>query len=103
MAEDLLALAPDLLFATREELAEVSLPAGRLARVVVVKLGRRGCLVLGRRVPAPAVDEVDTTGAGDAFAAAFCAAYLEGSTPLEAAGRAVLVAGRAVSQLGARP
>jgi sugar/nucleoside kinase (ribokinase family) len=103
MAEDLLALSPDLVFATREELAEVRLPADRLARLVVVKLGRHGCMVLGRRVPAPLVDEVDTTGAGDAFAAAFCAAYLEGSTPLEAAGRAVLVAGRAVSRLGARP
>jgi ribokinase len=103
MAEDLIALGPDVLFATQEELAEVSAAADRLARVVVVKLGRRGCLVLGRRVPAPAVEEVDATGAGDAFAAAFCVAYLEGSTPLEAAGRAVLVAGRAVSQLGARP
>jgi sugar/nucleoside kinase (ribokinase family) len=103
VAEDLLRLAPDLLFATEDELAEVRLPPGRLARLVVVKLGARGCRVLGRRVPAPLVDEVDTTGAGDAFAAAFCAAYVEGSTPLEAAGRAVLVAGRAVGQLGARP
>jgi sugar/nucleoside kinase (ribokinase family) len=103
MAEDLLRLAPDLLFATEDELAEVTLPPRRLARLVVVKLGARGCRVLGRRVPAPLVDEVDTTGAGDAFAAAFCAAYVEGSTPLEAAGRAVLVAGRAVGQLGARP
>jgi sugar/nucleoside kinase (ribokinase family) len=103
MAEDLLELSPDLLFGTEDELAELGLPQERLARVVVVKLGRRGCLVHGRRVPAPLVEEVDTTGAGDAFAAAFCAAYLEGSTPLEAAGRAVLVARRAVSQLGARP
>lgn len=103
MAANLGELRPDLLFATEPELAELGRSSGRLAKLVVVKLGRNGCRVLGRRVPAPLVDEVDATGAGDAFAAAFCAAYLEGSTPLEAAGRAVLVAGRAVSRLGARP
>jgi sugar/nucleoside kinase (ribokinase family) len=59
--------------------------------------------VFDRHVPAPAVPVLDGTGAGDALAAAFCIAYLEGATPLEAAGRAVLVAGRAVSKLGARP
>jgi sugar/nucleoside kinase (ribokinase family) len=103
MAADLAAIRPDLLFGTEDELAELEPAAVGSSRLVVVKLGRRGCRVLGRRVPAPLVQEVDTTGAGDAFAAAFCVAYVEGSTPLEAAGRAVLVAGRAVSRAGARP
>jgi ribokinase len=102
-ARDLRALRPDLLFGNEDEIAALDSLPDRPARLVVTKLGRRGCRVLGRRVPAPRVQEVDTTGAGDAFAAAFCAAYLEGSTPLEAGARAVLVAGRAVSQLGARP
>lgn len=44
------------------------------ARTVVIKMGRNGCWATGeegeRLVPAPAVkDEIDTTGAGDAFAA----------------------------------
>ena len=103
MASDLLALRPELLFATEAELAQLPTPARRWAKVAIVKMGRRGCRVLGRRIPAPLVEEVDPTGAGDAFAAAFCAAYLEGSPPLEAAGRAVLVAARAVGRLGARP
>jgi sugar/nucleoside kinase (ribokinase family) len=103
MARDLSALGPELLFATEGEMAELPADARRAAKVVIVKLGRHGCTVMGRRIPAPVVEEVDPTGAGDAFAAAFCAAYLEGSPPLEAGGRAVLVAARAVTRLGARP
>jgi ribokinase len=49
------------------------------------------------------VEAVDATGAGDAFAAAFCSAYLDGATPLEATGRAVLVGAFAVTRTGARP
>ena len=74
-----------------------------MAKVPVVKLGTRGARVFGRRVPASRVDAVDATGAGDAFAAAFCSAYLDGATPLEAAGRAVLVGAFAVTRMGARP
>jgi len=103
MTEVLTELAPEVLFATEPEANALPVSLDRLAKVPVVKLGERGCRIFDRRIPAPAVPLVDGTGAGDAFAAAFCVAYLEGATPLEAAGRAVLVAARAVTQLGARP
>jgi ribokinase len=103
MAQELARERPELLFATESEVEALGAPPDTLAKVPVVKLGPRGCLVFGRRVPAPHVDEVDGTGAGDAFAAAFCVAYLDGAAPLEAAGRAVLVAARAVGTPGARP
>lgn len=103
MTEELAALAPEVLFATELEAAALPVPVSRLAKVPVVKLGARGCRIFDRRIPAPSVRPVDGTGAGDAFAAAFCVAYIEGATPLEAAGRAVLIGARAVTQLGARP
>jgi len=103
MTEVLTELAPEMLFATGQEAAAMPVAMDRLAKVPVVKLGDRGCRIFDRRIPAPSVSVVDGTGAGDAFAAAFCVAYLEGATPVEAAGRAVLVAARAVTQLGARP
>ena len=103
LADQLRWLRPELLFGTEREMGELLAPAGDLAKVPVVKLGALGCRVFERRVPAPAVGVLDGTGAGDAFAAAFCVAYLDGATPLEAAGRAVLVGARAVTRLGARP
>lgn len=49
---------------------------------VVIKLGKDGCLIRNSkeryRIPAFAVDAVDTTGAGDNFTAGFIAAVLEG-------------------------
>jgi len=55
--------------------------------------------------PPPRYSEVipDQAFSAGGVAAAFCAAYVDGATPLEAAGRAVLVSARAVSQPGARP
>jgi ribokinase len=103
MAGELALLRPELLFATAAESDTLGVPLDAIAVVPVVKLGPDGCLVWGRRVPAPAVVEVDATGAGDAFAAAFCASYLDGATPVEAAERAVLVASDAVTRAGARP
>jgi ribokinase len=103
LADQLRWLRPELLFGTEREMGELLTPPGGLAKVPVVKLGGQGCRVFERRVPAPAVTVLDGTGAGDAFAAAFCVAYLDGATPLEAAGRAVLVGARAVAKLGGRP
>jgi sugar/nucleoside kinase (ribokinase family) len=103
MARELAALRPELLFGTESEMAQLPVPASEVAKVPVVKLGGRGCRVFDRLVPAQPAAVVDATGAGDAFAAAFCVAYLDGAAPVEAAGRAVLVGARAVTVLGARP
>jgi sugar/nucleoside kinase (ribokinase family) len=62
----------------------------------VLTLGAAGCAVYGRRVAAPPVDALDH----DALMAAFCVAFVEGAAPVEAAGRAVLVAAFSLSPLG---
>ena len=103
MAYDLARLKPELLFGTAAEVATIGVAAEHLAQVPVIKLGAAGCSVFGRVVPAPSVQNVDGTGAGDAFAAAFCAAWIHGATPFEAAERAVVVASEAVTRTGARP
>ena len=50
---------------------------------------------------APAVREVDPTGAGDSFAAAFVAALARGVEPVAAAEAACAVAAHSVTVLGA--
>jgi sugar/nucleoside kinase (ribokinase family) len=61
---------------------------------LVVKLGARGVRAGGREHPAHPVDAVDSTGAGDAFAAG----YLVGGVSLGLA-----AAARAVAKMGAMP
>ena len=55
------------------------------------------------RVPAEAVDVVDTTGAGDAFAAGWLPVALAGGRPKRALQAGCAVAAQAVTRLGARP
>ena len=70
---------------------------------MVVKLGAAGARWGDVHVPAPPVDVVDTTGAGDAFAAGLLSARMSGAAPREALEAACAVAARVVGQLGARP
>jgi sugar/nucleoside kinase (ribokinase family) len=79
---------------------------GRTARAgVIVRTGASGC-VLGLRgeepihIPAPAVEVVDTTGAGDTHAGVFIAALGEGLTPAQAALRANAAAAFSVTRAG---
>jgi ribokinase len=76
------------------------------AREVVVKLGPQGALWTDGseqvRVPAVDVQVVDTTGAGDAFAAGLLAARLAGAGPADALGAGCALAAEAVGRSGAR-
>jgi sugar/nucleoside kinase (ribokinase family) len=81
--------------------------AGALSRRsggwTVVKLGAAGALAVSadgrsRRVTAPRVDVVDTTGAGDAFNAGLMRSLAEGADPAEALDEAVAVASVVVSR-----
>lgn len=74
------------------------------AREVVVKLGAEGCLVGGEIVAPPLVVEpVDTSGAGDAFDAAYLAGRLASLPPLEAARLGHGLAGWVIQRRGAIP
>jgi sugar/nucleoside kinase (ribokinase family) len=73
-------------------------------RVLVVTHGWKGChlFVEGERayIPAPTVDEVDPTGAGDIFSAAFFFAMRGGAAPEQAARFATCIAAPSVTRRG---
>ncbi len=75
-----------------------------VARLLVVTQGARGCTVFDRghawQVPAFPANEVDATGAGDVFAAAFFIGMLNDGDPIAAAHYANCVASFAVEALG---
>jgi ribokinase len=84
-------LRPDVVFGTEEEAAMLG---GALADRLVVKLGAEGVRISGTRYPAFPTEPVDSTGAGDAFAAG----YLLGGVEL-----GLSAAARAVARMGAMP
>ena len=74
---------------------------------VVLTLGERGALILtattSERVPARAVEAVDTTGAGDAFCGALATALASGETLHAAIAFANAAGAAAVTVVGATP
>jgi sugar/nucleoside kinase (ribokinase family) len=75
---------------------------------VIIKLGPRGAVVGGREGiamerAAPMVEVVDTTGAGDAFAAAFLAAELRGEELGDCLTAGVRAGSAAVTRVGGQP
>lgn len=74
---------------------------------VVITLGARGALVVTDdhvdHLPAPEVDVVDTTAAGDTFCGALAAALVRGDDVVSAARWAVTAAALSVQREGAQP
>jgi sugar/nucleoside kinase (ribokinase family) len=103
----------DVIFGNRDEFALLTgascdedcvSEAAALAPLIVMKVGARGCLV-GSNGGFTAVDGfpvqlVDTTGAGDAFAAGFLYGMLAGAEPLACARLANALAARVVGREG---
>ena len=76
----------------------------RLAPILVVTLGAQGCRVyvdgVARHVPVTPMPELDPTGAGDIFAAAFFVCLHQNSDPWSAADFANHVAAMSVQRVG---
>ena len=76
--------------------------------LVVIKRGGNGALAQARgsgvvQIPAVETDVVDTTGAGDAFAAGFILAWANDGDLIDALKSGAALAAKCVSTLGARP
>jgi sugar/nucleoside kinase (ribokinase family) len=105
-----LARRASLVFPSPGELAALGLSTGELVdrgTIVCATHGAGGVEIHGAaggapvRVAAPAVREVDPTGAGDSFAAAFVSSFARGAEPVRAATTACAVAAHSVTVLGA--
>jgi ribokinase len=76
-------------------------------RTVIIKMGSQGCLLAEgrqvRQIPAPSVQVVDTTAAGDIFNAALAVARTEGASLDSACEFAVRAAAVSVTRFGAQP
>lgn len=73
---------------------------------VIMKLGAQGCLLLDREnviaIPAPAVQAIDTTAAGDEFNGGLAVALVEGASMTQACRFAVHAAALSVTRLGSQ-
>jgi sugar/nucleoside kinase (ribokinase family) len=114
---ELVAERVDILFANEAEICSLyevdtfAAAAGRVSDhvgIACLTRSERGSVVLtadGGRIDVPAAptDVVDTTGAGDLYAAGFLARWAGGADLAEAGRVAALAAAEAISHLGARP
>lgn len=106
----------DILFANEDEICALydttdfdaaAAQAARETSLVVLTRSEKGAVVIsgGQRydVPTQPVKVVDTTGAGDAFAAGFLAALAKGRDLADCAALGNQAAGAIITRMGARP
>ncbi len=105
-AETYLPLADVVILSEEDLLNEAMLPRYRqTSRLLILTENARGCTVFAgdefRQIPAPSVTQVEPTGAGDIFAAAFLSRYAQnGRNPWQAAEFANHIAAQSVTQIG---
>lgn len=90
-----------------EVIAQVAAGAAAKCPIVALTLGAGGAALflngkLAVRLPAPSVQVLDETGAGDVFAGAFLAAWLHGYSAKTALEQGILAGSFAVTRLGAQ-
>ncbi|KPK40010.1 MAG: hypothetical protein AMJ78_07615 [Omnitrophica WOR_2 bacterium SM23_29] len=89
-----------------------AIKAGRIllkkgVKLVIITLGRLGCILISKdgaeHLPAPKVNAIDTTAAGDSFCGALAVGVSEGRDLIEVARFANYCAAISVTRLGAQP
>jgi sugar/nucleoside kinase (ribokinase family) len=107
----------DILFANEEEIKSLYMQQdfedaksaiSEHCEIAVLTRGDKGCVVIadGKEVAlpaAPVANVVDTTGAGDQFAAGFLYGFTEGLGIEESAKLGILAASEVISHIGPRP
>ncbi len=112
----LIAEGIDILFANEAEICslyqrndfkQAAQDAAADVKLAVLTKGEEGSLILhgGQQIAVPAVPAtvLDTTGAGDAYAAGFLTAFAQGATLAAAGHLGANAAALAIAQIGARP
>ena len=104
----------DIVFANEEEAfaftgknaEEAALEIGQMCRIAVVKVGKRGSFVVSgsefHQIPAAKVACIDSTGAGDLYAAGFLYGYARGLSLDKCARIGTICAGHVITFVGAK-
>ncbi len=104
-AQEVLPLA-DVVILSMEDLASIEMfwQYWEWSNLLVLTGGPKGCLVIKEdtavHIPAPAVSEIDATGAGDIFATAYLLRYQQTGDALAAARFANMIAAQSVTCVG---
>ena len=92
--------------AGKDDLKDCLYELAKIVEVVVIKEGKKGSIAINKEVvesPAETIDAVDTTGAGDSFAAGFMSTWFANHDLKDALNHGAKLARRCIQDVGAWP